>query len=109
MLFEQRLGQANVTSLLECVSRFAIILKNPYKRTKLIWVNITKTIKDRSISPQIDHVRAQYSARQPAPSASRDRDTHGSAIPLLLGKIERLRTATLAQDVGFLPSATSDQ
>jgi IS30 family transposase len=36
MLFEQRHGQANVTSLVERVSRFTVILKNPNKRTKPI-------------------------------------------------------------------------
>ena len=34
MLFEQKLGQSNVTSLVERVSRFTVILKNPNKRTK---------------------------------------------------------------------------
>ena len=34
MLFKQKLGQSNVTSLVERVSRFTVILKNPNKRTK---------------------------------------------------------------------------
>ena len=34
MLFKQKLGQTNVTSLVEGVSRFTVILKNPNKRTK---------------------------------------------------------------------------
>jgi len=34
MLFEQKLGQTNVTTLVERVSRFTVILKNPNKRTK---------------------------------------------------------------------------
>jgi transposase, IS30 family len=34
MLFEQKRGQTNVTSLVERVSRFTVILKNPNKRTK---------------------------------------------------------------------------
>lgn len=46
MLFEQKLGQSNVTSLVERVSRFAVILKNPNKRTKPVMVKIIKAIKD---------------------------------------------------------------
>ena len=34
MLSKQKLGQNNVTSLVERVSRFTVILKNPNKRTK---------------------------------------------------------------------------
>ena len=34
MLFKQKLGQNNVTSQVERVSRFIVILKNPNKRTK---------------------------------------------------------------------------
>ena len=34
MLFEQKGDQTNVTSLVERVSRFTVILKNPNKRTK---------------------------------------------------------------------------
>ena len=33
LLFKQKLGQTNVTSLVERVSRFIVILKNPNKRT----------------------------------------------------------------------------
>ena len=33
MLFKQKHGQTNVTSLVERVSRFTVILKNPNKRT----------------------------------------------------------------------------
>lgn len=46
MLFEQRLGQTNVTSLVERVSRFSVILKNPNKRTKPVMDKIIKAIKD---------------------------------------------------------------
>ena len=34
MLFKHKLGQSNVTSLVERVSRFTVLLKNPNKRTK---------------------------------------------------------------------------
>jgi len=34
MLFEQKRGHINLTSLVESVSRFIIILKQPNKRTK---------------------------------------------------------------------------
>ena len=46
MLFEQKLGQTNVTSLVERVSRFTVILKNPTKRTKPVMGKIMKAIKD---------------------------------------------------------------
>jgi IS30 family transposase len=34
MLFKQNLSQTNVTSLVERVSRFTVILKSPSRRTK---------------------------------------------------------------------------
>lgn len=46
MLFEQKLGQTNVTTLVERVSRFTVILKNPSKRTKPVMGKIIKAIKD---------------------------------------------------------------
>lgn len=46
MLFEQKRGQTNVTSLVERVSRFTVILKNPNKRTKPVMGKIMKAIKD---------------------------------------------------------------
>ena len=46
MLFKQKLGQTNVTSLVERVSRFTVILKNPNKRTKPVMGKINKAIKD---------------------------------------------------------------
>jgi hypothetical protein len=46
MLFEQKRGQTNVTSLVERVSRFTVILKNSNKRTKPVMGKIMKAIKD---------------------------------------------------------------
>ena len=46
MLFEQKLGQTNVTSLVKRVSRFTVILKNPNKRTKPVMGKIMMAIKD---------------------------------------------------------------
>jgi len=46
MLFKQKLGQTNVTSLVERVSRFTVILKNPNKRTTPVMGKIIKSIKD---------------------------------------------------------------
>ncbi|MDB2408123.1 IS30 family transposase, partial [Jannaschia sp.] len=46
MLFEQKRGQTNVTSLVERVSRFTVILKNPNKRTKPVMGKIMKAIRD---------------------------------------------------------------
>ena len=34
VLFQQRFGQANVTSLMERISRFTVLLKNTTKRSK---------------------------------------------------------------------------
>ena len=45
MLFDQKRGQTNVTSLVERVSRFTVILKNPNKRTKPVMRKIMKAIK----------------------------------------------------------------
>jgi len=46
MLFTQKLGQTNVTSLVESVSRFTMILKNPNKRTEPVMGKIIEAIKD---------------------------------------------------------------
>lgn len=46
MLFKQRLGQTNVTTLVERISRFTVILKNPNRRTKPVMGKIIKAIKD---------------------------------------------------------------
>ena len=46
MLFKQKLGQTNVTSLVERFSRFTVILKNPNKRTTPVMGKIIKSIKD---------------------------------------------------------------
>lgn len=48
MLFEQKSGQANVTSLVERGSRFTVILKTPSKCTKPVMGTIMKVIKDLS-------------------------------------------------------------
>ncbi|PRZ40967.1 IS30 family transposase [Tritonibacter scottomollicae] len=46
MLFKQSLGQSNVTSLVERVSRFTVLLKNPNKRTKPVMGKIMKAVRD---------------------------------------------------------------
>lgn len=46
MLFKQKLGQTNVTTLVERVSRFTVVLKNPNRRTKPVMGKIIKAIKD---------------------------------------------------------------
>ncbi len=45
MLFKQHFGQANVTSLVERVSRFTVILKNDSKKTKPVMGKIIKAIR----------------------------------------------------------------
>jgi transposase, IS30 family len=46
MLFKQKFGQTNVTLLVERVSRFNVILKNPNKRRKPVTSQIIQVIKD---------------------------------------------------------------
>lgn len=46
MLFKQKLGQTNVTSLAERVSSSTVILKNPNKRTKPVMSKIIDAIRD---------------------------------------------------------------
>ena len=46
LLFKQRFGQSNVTSLVERVSRFNVPLKNPNKRTKPVMGKIMKAVRD---------------------------------------------------------------
>ena len=46
MLFKQKLGQSNVTSLVERVSRFTVLLKNPNKRTKPVMGKIMQAVRD---------------------------------------------------------------
>ena len=46
MLFKQKLGQTNVTSLVERVSRFTVLLKTPNKRTKPVMGKIMKAVRD---------------------------------------------------------------
>ncbi len=46
MVFEQGFGQSNLTSLVERVSRFTVLLKNPSKHTKPVMGKIMKVIRD---------------------------------------------------------------
>jgi transposase, IS30 family len=46
VLFKQKLGQSNVTSLVERDSRFTVIQKNPSKQTKPVMGKIMKALKD---------------------------------------------------------------
>ena len=45
MLFKQKYGQVNVTSLVERVSRFTVLLKNSNKRTKPVMGKIVEAIR----------------------------------------------------------------
>jgi len=45
MLFKQHFGQANVTSLVERVSRFAVLLKNKSKHTKPVMHKVTDALR----------------------------------------------------------------
>ena len=46
VLFKQSFGQTNITSMVERVSRFTVLLKNPNKRTKPVMGKIIKAIGD---------------------------------------------------------------
>jgi len=46
VLFEQKLGQSNVTSLVERVSRFTVLLRNPNKRTNPVMGKIMQAVRD---------------------------------------------------------------
>jgi len=46
MLFKQKLGQSNVTSLVGRISWFTVLLKNPNKRTKPVMGKIMRAIRD---------------------------------------------------------------
>lgn len=48
MQFKQKLVQSNVTSLVERVSRFTVLLKNPNKRTRPVMGNLMKAVRDLS-------------------------------------------------------------
>lgn len=44
MLFRQKFGPANVTTLIERTSRFLVVLKNAEKRTRPIMAQIAKVL-----------------------------------------------------------------
>ena len=46
MLFKLSFGQTNVTSLVERVSRFTVLLKNANKRTKPVMGKVMKALRD---------------------------------------------------------------
>lgn len=46
ILFKQKFGQSNVTSLVERVSRFTVLLKNPNKSTKPVMGKIMKAVRN---------------------------------------------------------------
>ncbi|SDI69315.1 Integrase core domain-containing protein [Alloyangia pacifica] len=50
MLFKQSLGQTNVTSLVERVSRFTVLLKNANRRTKPVMTEIVKAVRDLPVA-----------------------------------------------------------
>lgn len=88
VLFQQKFRQANVTSLVERVSRFAVILKNTSKRSGPVMNKIVAAIhcsigdceticRKRHPAlrrPAFRHVRSWLGARYLAAPPSRDRD-----------------------------------
>ena len=77
VLFKQRFGQSNVTSLVERVSRFTVLLKNPNKRTKPVMGKIMKAVRDLPhIARSFHHLRPRHRVRQLAAPSGRDRDAN---------------------------------
>ncbi|GAD57442.1 mobile element protein [Limimaricola cinnabarinus LL-001] len=108
MLFRQRFGSANVTSLVERVSRFTVLLKNADKRTGPSWTRSSQ----RSV--RCPSRRADRSLSTAAPSSSHGRTTKrrsapvaGSATLPRLGRKARSRTPTVAPAAGYPETATS--
>ncbi|MEP1961426.1 IS30 family transposase, partial [Tateyamaria sp.] len=122
MLFKQKLGQSNVTSLVERVSRFTVILKNSTKRTKPVMGKIIKAIKDlphqarRSITfdrgsefMNWPHLQAEIGTQTWFCDPSSPLSGHRYAIPCraVRGKRERLKTPIDGPDAGSRASGTS--
>jgi len=89
-------GQANVTWLVERVSRFTVILKKPpTKRTKPVMGKILKAIKDLPhYRPQIHHLMIEVASRQLGRNSGKNWYTNfvGSADALVtLAKRERVK------------------
>ncbi len=93
MLFEQKRGQTNVTSLVERVSRFTVILKTPNQRTKPVMGKIMKAIKDlpHIARRSITFDRGSEFVSWPQLQAKIGTQL-GSALPRHQGKKERLKT-----------------
>ncbi|WP_291734696.1 IS30 family transposase [Leisingera sp. F5] len=97
MLVKQSLGQSSATSMVERVSRFTVLLKNPDKRTKPVMPcpsgdceAICREGQDHeskqrlaSGCPQIHHFRPRHRIRVLAASASTDRYADMVLRPLL--------------------------
>ena len=108
MLFKQKLGQSNVTSLVERVSRFTVILKNPNKRTKPVMAKIMSAIKDLPSSP----VGPSLLTAEPSLSVGntckpRSEPRRGSATPPAPGRKAQSRTLTDAFEGGCPANAIS--
>lgn len=110
MLFKQKLGQSNVTFLVERVSRFTVILKNPNKRTKPVMGKIMDAIRDSLL--QLGNPLPLIAA----PSLSAGHICRlslalrlGSAIPPHTGRKELSKTPIAVFADGHRENATSDR
>jgi IS30 family transposase len=124
MLLKQKLGQTNVTTLVERVSRFTVILKNPDRRTKPVMGKIIKAIKDlphkarRSITfdrgsefMNWPHLQAEIGTQTwfCDPTSPLSADCFAIACQGMRGKKEPSRTQTDGLGAGCRVSGTSDQ
>jgi len=118
ILFKLKLGQTNVTSLVERVSRFTVILKTPNKRTKPVMGKIMRAIKDlplvarRSIKFDRTFDRTFDCGAGPSDGQTyklRSGHRRGSVISPRPGKREPLRTKIVVLVAGYAVSATSNR
>ncbi len=122
MLLRQKLGQPNVTSLVERVSRFTVLPKTPDRRTEPVTGKIVKAVRGqpRLARKSIAFDRGAEFASWPhlqagtgmqtwfcdlsSPLSGHCRAMSGRAMP---GRRERSRTPTGAREDGCREHATS--
>ena len=107
MLFKQKLGQNNVTSLVERVSRFTVILKNPNKRTKPVMGKIMKSLKDLPLIAGPSLLTAEPSLSVGHTYKLRLEPRRGFATPPAPGRKAQSRTQIDAFEGGCPANATS--
>lgn len=110
MLFKQKLGQTNITSLVERISRFTVLLKNKDKRSRPVMGKIIKRCATCLCWPA---GRSPSTVAQSSPSGRIYRPSSapkpGSATPPRPGRKAPSRTRTGASAGGCHARATSQR